>query len=112
MLHGLSEMGPDKVVITGVHFDDASMGAMAYDKTEDKVSAAKNVKHNGRYLGTGDIFSSVITGCLLEDQTLEEASAHAVDFVNRCIEETEAAPDRRWYGVNFESCLPELKDYI
>ncbi|MBQ9606590.1 MAG: pyridoxamine kinase [Lachnospiraceae bacterium] len=108
MLSQLSDMGPEKVVITGIHFDECSMGAVSYDRATDKVYTAENTKHNGRYLGTGDIFSSVVTGCLLEDQTIAEASKHAVDFVNRCIEETEKAPDKRWYGVNFESCLGEL----
>ena len=112
MLRKLSDRGPEKVIITGVHFGKASMGAMAYDRAADKISTAENTKHNGRYLGTGDVFSSVVTGCLLEDQTIAEASKHAVDFVNRCIEETEKDPNRRWYGVNFESCLGELKDYI
>lgn len=112
MLHKLSDMGPERVVITGIHFSDDSMGAMSYDRTCDKVSSAVNKKHNGRYLGTGDIFSSVVTGCLMDGQTIGEASKHAVDFVNRCIEETEGDPDKRWYGVDFESCLGELREYI
>ncbi|MCR5774679.1 MAG: pyridoxamine kinase [Lachnospiraceae bacterium] len=112
MLLMLSDTGPEKVIITGIHFGEHEMGAVSYDRAENTFSTAVNKKHNGRYLGTGDIFSSVVTGCLLEDQTLGEASGHAVDFVNRCIEETEKAPDRRWYGVNFESCLGELINYI
>ena len=112
MLYRLSDMGPEMVVITGVHFNDEAMGAVAYDRRSDRISTAENTKHNGRYLGTGDIFSSVVTGCLLEGQSIAEASEHAVDFVNCCIEATEADPDKRWYGVDFESCLGELRKYI
>jgi pyridoxine kinase len=112
MLKRLSGLGPDRVVITGVHFSESLMGAMSYDRAKEIISKAEGTKHNGRYLGTGDIFSSVVTGCLLEDQSLAEASEHAVHFVGRCIEETEKAGDKRWYGVNFESCLGELAGYI
>lgn len=112
MLKALSKEGPGKVVITGVHFSASSMGAMSYDRGTETLSKAEGTKHNGRYLGTGDIFSSVVTGCLLEEQSLAEASEHAVHFVGRCIEETEKAADKRWYGVNFESCLGELSGYI
>ncbi|MCR5746342.1 MAG: pyridoxamine kinase [Lachnospiraceae bacterium] len=112
MLHRLSDMGPDGVVITGIHFSETEMGAVSFDKKSNTVSRARGTKHKGKYLGTGDIFSSVVTGCLLEDQSLALATEHAVHFINRCIEETEKAPDKRWYGVNFESCLGELSGYI
>lgn len=112
MLYRLADMGPEGVVITGIHFGEKEMGAVSYDKEQDVLSEARSIRHHGRFLGTGDIFSSVVTGCLLEGQTLAGATEHAVHFVNRCIEETEKAPDKRWYGVNFESCLGELTGYI
>ena len=111
MLWKLSDQGPSGVIITGVSFDEHHTGAMSYDRNKDEISCAKNTRHDGRYLGTGDIFSSVVTGCLMKEQTIAEASRHAVDFVTRCIEETEASPDRRWYGVNFETCLKELQEF-
>ncbi len=112
MLYRLADTGPEGVVITGIHFGEAEMGAVAYDKKRDIVSEARSIRHHGRFLGTGDIFSSVVTGCMLAGQSLAGATEHAVHFVNRCIEETEKADDKRWYGVNFESCLGELTGYI
>ena len=59
------------------------------------------------YHGTGDIFAAAFTGALMQEKTLEEAVQIAADFTCRCIENTEAAP-AHWYGVKFETALPEL----
>ena len=63
-------------------------------------------------MGTGDIFASVVTGSLLAGQELERAMDNAVGFTGLCIEETEADPERRWYGVSFEKCLYRLHDIL
>ena len=112
MLRALSSLGPKKVIITGVHSGSKSIGAMCFDRTYDDFSISVRKKHEGRYLGTGDIFASVVTGCLLAGKSLDEAMDSAVDFVGLCIEETEADPDKRWYGVSFEKCLHLLHSYI
>ena len=37
IVRGLSDMGPEKVVLTGVYFDNEKLGAACYDRAEDKV---------------------------------------------------------------------------
>lgn len=112
MLRSLSELGPDKVIITGVHSGSESIGAMCFDRTGDDISISVRKRHEGTYLGTGDIFASVVTGCLLAGQSLDTAMDNAVDYVSLCIEETEADPEKRWYGVSFEKCLHLLHGYL
>ncbi len=112
MLSSLASMGPGRVIITGVHSGPDSIGAMCFDMEYNRYSSSFRKKHEGIYLGTGDIFASVVTGCMLKDLPLEKAMENAVDFVGRCIEETDKDPEKRWYGVSFEKCLHILKGYI
>lgn len=112
MLRSLSELGPEKVIITGVHSGSESIGAICFDRNSDDISISVRKRHDGTFLGTGDIFASVVTGCLLAGQSLDTAMDNAVDFVSLCIEETEADPEKRWYGVSFEKCLHLLHNYL
>lgn len=112
MLRMLSDLGPKKIIITGVHSGSESIGAMCFDRDNDSYSISVRKKHAGFYLGTGDIFASVVTGCLMKGQPLDIAMDNAVDFVGMCIGETESDPEKRWYGVSFEKCLHLLHGYI
>ncbi len=112
MLSSLSDLGPKKVIITGVHSGSESIGAMCFDRDNNSYSISLRKKHPGFYLGTGDIFASVVTGCLLKEQPLNSAMDNAVDFVGMCIGETENDPEKRWYGVSFEKCLHLLQGYL
>ena len=65
-------------------------------------------KRLGRsYHGTGDIFAACFTGALMQEKSLEEAVKIAADFTCKCLENTEKAP-AHWYGVKFETALPDL----
>ena len=112
MLRALSGLGPQKVIITGVHSGSDGIGAMCFDGTDGKFSLSIRKRHEGTYLGTGDIFASVVTGCLLAGQGIDKAMDNAVRFVSLCIEETDADPEKRWYGVSFEKCLHLLHDIV
>ena len=112
MLRALAGLGPEKVIITGVQSGSDSIGAMCYDKLEDKFSISLRKKHEGTFLGTGDIFASVVTGCLLKGHSLDKAMDDAVDFVSLCVEATVHDPEKRWYGVSFEKYLHLLHHYL
>ncbi len=111
MLCSLSDMGPKRVIITGVHSGDDRIGAMCYDKNNNNYSVSYRKKHSGTFLGTGDIFASVVTGCLLKGEPIAAAMNNAVDFIGLCIDSTENDPEKRWYGVSFEKCLHLLHKY-
>ena len=60
------------------------------------------------YPGTGDTFTSVVTGSLLRGETLAAASALAMRFVSRVMEFTLASGSDPREGVIVEPCLKEL----
>ena len=64
-------------------------------------------KLEGSCHGTGDMFAACFTGALMQEKTMEEAVRIAGDFVCRSIENTRRDPVH-WYGVKFETALPDL----
>lgn len=108
ILHRLSELGCQTTVLTGVSLHENRIGAMSYDRDENAYFCYENEHLAAQFHGTGDIFASVVTGAVTRGMTLADALTLSVDFTLACIRKTMSDPDRRWYGVNFESVLGML----
>ena len=108
LVRGLSDMGPEKVVLTGVYFDNEKLGAACYDRAEDKVEYAFSEKVPGQFHGTGDIFGSFCLAALLNGKSLLDSTQFAVDLTTDCILRTVARKTNRREGVDFEGVLPEM----
>lgn len=108
LVRGLSDMGPEKVVLTGVYFDNEKLGAACYDRAEDKVEYAFSEKVPGQFHGTGDIFGSFCLAALLNGKSLLDSTQFAVDLTADCILRTVARETKRREGVDFEGVLPEM----
>ena len=109
ILRGLSAMGPETVVLTGVYFDEEEIGAACYDKKTDSVDFVLHSRVPGAYHGTGDLFASVLLGGMMNGLSVHEACGCAVRSVADAIAYTvnSGRKDTRW-GVKFEKCLPNL----
>ena len=93
------------VVLTGIGFEEGKTGvAVRKDGSRQHYS---HDRVGSSHHGTGDIFAACFTGALLRGKTFMEAVRIAADFTCRCIENTEQEP-AHWYGVKFETALPEL----
>lgn len=104
----LSRLGPKKIVLTGVCFEENTIGAASYDAESDTVTYYFRERVEGMFHGTGDVFASALTAALLRGKTLERASEIAVDFTVDSIRRTaEGGTDHR-YGVDFERGLGDL----
>lgn len=108
LLHGLAELGPRCIVLTGVCFDGDNIGAASYDNTSGKVHYELSGRIDGFYHGTGDVFASVLLAGLLNGLDIDKASQLAVDFTQGSIVRTSAAGNDQRFGVNFEAGLPQL----
>ena len=108
LVRNLSEMGPEKVVLTGVYFDNEKLGAACYNRDEDKVEYAFSEKVPGQFHGTGDIFGSFCLAALLNGKSLLDSTQFAVDLTTDCILRTVERETNRREGVDFEGVLPEM----
>ena len=106
LLRDLSGLGCPRVALTGIGFSDDEIGVYYYDATKDSYYKYFNKKLPVSYHGTGDTYASAALGGIMRGLSVEDALALAVDFTLECMIKTEEDPDRRFYGVNFESALP------
>ena len=102
----LISMGAKNVILTGYQDDEYSIGAVAYDGLT-KTTILKE-KEDKSYHGTGDIFSSMVIGYLLNGKGIKEALDYSTDFIIDAIDNTVEDPFHD-YGVKYEELL---KDYI
>jgi len=108
LLKKLSALGPRKIVLTGVYFNDNELGAATYDAVSGAVDYAFEKRIPGYYHGTGDVFGSALLAAVMNGFPLNEAAAIAVRFTASSIRRTaEAGTDIR-FGVNFEQTIPEF----
>ena len=108
MLKKLSALGPQKIVLTGVFFNDEELGAATYDATNGKIAYEFEKRIPGYYHGTGDVFGSALLSAIMNNFSLNEAAGIAVRFTASAIRKTaEAGTDIR-FGVNFEQTIPEF----
>lgn len=96
----------EKIVMTGVFFDDTELGAAAYDSLTGKTEYILGKKIPGSYHGTGDVFGSALVGALLTGHDLSKSVRIAVDFTINSLLTTKEAKTPWNFGVNFEANLP------
>lgn len=93
------------VVLTGVGYEEGQTGAILQEGTRQRYYSHSRIQKNCH--GTGDIFAACFTGAMMQGKERYEAVKIAADFTHRCIENTVGNP-AHWYGVKFETVLPEL----
>lgn len=108
LLIKLSDLGPERVVITGVSFKENELGVMSYNKETNKFFKYFKEKIDVKYHGTGDIFASTFLGALVNELSLEESLKVATNYVWDCIKVTYDEKKENVYGTNFEKVLHNL----
>ena len=90
------------VIVTGIP-DGRDICNLVVENKSARV--IRRPKIGGRFSGTGDIFSAVVSGCLLKDKTLTESAQIAANFVSACVLDTVKTLHRPMYGVELEKNL-------
>ena len=103
----LSELGPSKVIITGIIRDNMIYN-LSYDKEEDKAFTYELEYNKCSYSGTGDIFVSIVCALITNNYDLEFAVKTASDFIYKCVSYTSKYEIDRNEGVMFEMFLNDL----
>lgn len=108
MTEKLVGMGAKQVVITSVPASENEIKVMSFDSVTGEYAERTTPRIPFTTCGTGDLFTSVVTGALLRGETLAAASALAMRFVSRVMEFTLASGSDPREGVIVEPCLKEL----
>ncbi len=97
---------PKRLVITGMPYKD-SIGNLVYEENNIPQIFKSKITGSPRP-GTGDIFASVLSSCLLMERDFAASVCDAADFVAECIGESERLNIPPLYGVCFERILSKL----
>lgn len=104
----ISGMGPEYVVITGIHEPGKKITNLAYDRKNDICTFITKDYMKCSYSGTGDIFASVLSGLMTIGHDFIFSVKTAVDFVSESISYTSKFDIDRNDGVMFELFLDRL----
>jgi len=108
LLDKLKQLGARITVLTGVSLEDGKTGVMGYAAKTGEEFIYQNDRVDASYHGTGDIFSSVVSGGITRGLSWQKAMEIAADYTAETIRVTLSDPKEPWYGVNFEETLPLL----
>ncbi len=108
LILALAAKGAKNVILTGVSFEEGKTGVMSYNSEKEEFCYYCHEKLPVSYHGTGDIFSSTFVGALMNGCSRAEAVAVAADYTAECIRVTLGNGKEKWYGVDFEQCIPYL----
>ncbi len=109
LMQRLIALGASTVVLTGVGYREGKTGVA--------------ILQNGKYAyyehdriakgchGTGDVYASAFVGALMNGKNVEQSARIAADYTVRCIQNTQGDASH-WYGVKFETALPDLMKMI
>ena len=93
------------VVLTGISTEPTLTGAAYFDSKTGNRAIVQIPRVPREFYGTGDVFSSVLTGALVKGASLDAATRQAVDFVRACAERTAIQKLPLREGVDFEPVL-------
>ena len=105
----LAQMGPDKVVITGMCKEDSIYNY--YHQTNDSGWIQTKRMEISR-AGTGDLFSSIIAADAIHGVSFEQSILKATHFISKCIEKAIEMDIPYMDGVPFEEVLDELQEEL
>ena len=103
----LGEMGPDKIVITGIPQGEF-IANFCYEKVKP-VKIRRTHKVGTQRSGTGDLFAAVIAADAVNGVPFQDSVRKASVFVRKCIEKSVEMDLPLTDGVCFEELLYTLK---
>lgn len=112
LLVKLSDLGPDYIIITGAPMATGIIANIGYDKKNNSFWIVGCDYVPVSYPGTGDIFSSVLTGGFITGDSLPLAMGRATYFIERCIKTTFSYSSDTRHGVMLEKELAVLSDRL
>lgn len=107
----LSAMGPETVIITSVpdNFSNKHTYVVAYDRKDERFWKLKCDYIPAHFPGTGDGFTSVIVGSMIQGDSLPVALDRAVQFITLAIRASYGYKYPEREGVLLEKVLDNLK---
>lgn len=109
LLEELSKLNPNTIVLTGVSYKADTTGVIVYENKTIQYYEHKKMPKGCH--GTGDVYASTFVGALMRGHSAFESAKIAADYTVQCIVNTQDDPNH-WYGVKFETAIPNLIEML
>lgn len=112
MAEQIADMGPSKVVITGVRSGKSYVSNFIYERADGGLASSKLIRSKivgTARCGTGDIFASILCADAVNGVDLEISVKKASAFIRKCIAKSIELGIPKTDGVCFEEVIHELK---
>lgn len=103
----LSQMGPEKVVITGIPQGEY-IANYCYER-EGEMKLLRTLKVGTQRCGTGDIFAAIVAADAVNGVLFQKSVKKASEFIKKCIQRSMELEIPLTDGVCFEELLGSLK---
>lgn len=110
LIEKLREIGAKSVLITSVCIDGVHQ-VSCYDAAENAYFAVPYPLIPAKFPGTGDLFSAVFLGSMVNGADMASSVSKAVFTVKRMIEKSFSYPEKRG-GIPIEACLDVLEEPV
>ncbi|BBE31325.1 pyridoxal kinase [Tepiditoga spiralis] len=104
----LTNEGPEIAIITSIPIEREKNTVIAYSKNDKRFWMISSEQIPAFYPGTGDIFSSIVTGRILNGDSLPVAIDRAVIFIKNAIKESFGFDYPHREGILLEKVLNNL----
>lgn len=104
----LMQMGAKRLVITGILMGENYIGNVVCDEGGEVEFQRQTIVQETRS-GTGDVFASVLGADAVNGVPFAQSAKRASQFVRQCLIETLRTPGPTNTGIDFESCLCQLR---
>lgn len=108
LCRGLLELGVENMVITDIAFSSEHTGVAIQSRHMPQPVFQFRSRFDGVFHGTGDVFASFLLAGLMNDRTVQDAAAMALELTHEAIAVTLQGGQPLRYGVQFEKVLPKL----
>ncbi len=108
MAVSISELGAENVIITGIKSGDMVSNLVYNSKTGEK-SLISSPLCSVYYSGTGDVFASVVSACVANGISIEDAVKKATEFTYRATRTSQDGGVHPVEGIAIERVIKYLK---
>lgn len=106
----LADLGPEVVIITSVpdNIEEDTVSVYAYEKTKDRFWKVSSEYIPAEYPGTGDSFTSILIGSILNGDSIPVAINKSAKFISLAIKESYGYDYPHREGILLERSLGVL----
>ncbi len=112
LIYSIVKLGIKNIIITGIPIDDRTLATAVFENNKNNIDYIYNEKIEGYFHGTGDMFSSIIIGSILNNLNLKDSVILATNFIKESIINTSKYYRDNRYGLYFEPILYKLNNIL